>query len=180
MSYFSNFGSAWYTFKDGSTNLVNDITKFATFRDVYKNDPRTQLVYTIKDGDLPHMISNKLYGTVDYWWTVLLVNNIYDFEEQWPRSQEALMDYIENKYPFRPLNDVHHWVAANGTITDLTATRIQLGVGTDEAAIAKGQLSPVTIIDYEMAMNELKRNIVLVDPDYITTVAAEFVSLMNG
>lgn len=180
MSYFATMGTVWYTFKNGDYMAINDLTKHVAFRDVWKNDPRVQLVYKIKDGELPHQISNKLYETVDYWWSVLLFNNIYDFENQWPRSQQQLDDYIADKYPFNEPNDVHHYVAPNGTVSDILSAKVLYGVGTDETAIYLAGLVPVTIFDYEHAINELKRSIILVDPDYIDSVASEFEVLMNG
>lgn len=179
MAYFSHMGSVWYKLDDGSTILLNDITAHAAFIDAWKNDARVLMDYDIRDGELPHMISNRLYGTVDYWWTILLFNNIYDFESQWPRSQTALEEYIERKYPGKNLTDVHHYIDGNGLIADLIATRITTGMTVDADAIDAANLEPITIEEFEIAVNEGKRKIKLIDPDLIGAVQTEYEKLMN-
>lgn len=178
-NYFSQMGTAWINYQDGTTRLTNDITKFVTFKNLWKNDPRVQLQYQIKDGDMTHTISNNLYGTVDHWWTVQLFNDIWNFDDQWPRSYDGLNKYIAKKYPLNDPGDVHHYVAANGTVVDLLAVKIKYNVSADRDAIYVANLTPVTIYDYEQAVNEQKRNIILIDPDYIDVVVTQYESLMK-
>lgn len=180
MPYFSLFGNQNYTFSDGSTSLINDITKFAVFQDAWVNNPSVQLQYQIKDGELPHSISNKLYDTVDYWWIVLLANKIYDFDEMWPRTSNQLDDYIANKYPFNIPTDVHHYIRPNGTVTDLLSVKLARNVTTDQQAIDIEGLTSVSIFDYEFTLNESKRNIVLIDPEYVGVVVSQFQSVMSN
>ena len=181
MSYFRFLGTVWWTAPDGSKLLLNDLTAFADITDQWRQDATVQIPYQVRDGELPHMISQKLYGSVEYWWTILLLNNIYDFDSQWPRSYEALNDYITLKYPNNnPQVDVHHYVNPNGLVADLLSTRIQLGVTDDATAIDEGGLDPITIFDFEYGLNEAKRNIILIDPDFIDTVQTSFEQAMQG
>lgn len=177
--YFSQKGNVWYRQQDGSQILLNDITTFATFSDTWKRDVRTQMTYSIRDGELPHMISHRLYGTVDYWWTILLLNDIYDFDNQWPRNHEVLNDYIDRKYPGKERNAVHHYINGNGLVADLLSLRIELGLTVDAEVINLAGLEAISIEEYEIAMNESKRNIKLVDPDYISAVQKEYDNQMN-
>lgn len=180
MSYFKFMGTVWYTMPDGSIQLMNDITAFSDITDAWRQDATVQIPYQIRDGELPHMISQKLYGSVDYWWTILLLNNIYDFDNQWPRSYETFNDYLVLKYPDNnPLTDVHHYVNPNGLVADLLSTRIQLGVTDDATAIDLGGLEPITIYDFEYQLNEAKRDIFLIDPDFINTVQTAYEQSMS-
>lgn len=181
MAYFKFMGTVWYTQPDGSVLLMNDLTAFADFTDAWRKDATIQMTYQVGDGELPHMISQKLYGSVDYWWTILLMNNIYDFDNQWPRSYEGLSDYIALKYPDNnPLTDVHHYVNPNGFVADLLSTRISLGVTDDATAIDEGGLEAITIQDFEYGLNEAKRDIILIDPDFIDTVQTTYEQVMQG
>ena len=68
----------------------NDILGTTTYRGVevvnifdklkfkHLKDTSRLIEYTIVDGDTPRILSSKLYGTPDYWWTILLTNNIQD------------------------------------------------------------------------------------------------------
>ena len=174
MSFFKPMRSVWYDVPGGETILINDITVFADFPSVWKKNAQLQLPYIIKDGELPHMLSNRLYGSVDYWWTILKVNGIYDFNNQWPRSSEQLNIYIQNKYPGKTFNDVHHYVNPNGLVADLISLRLYLNLTSDSQVINQAGLEAISIGDFETALNDDKRNIVLIDPDYIGSVQSEY------
>lgn len=179
MPYFKYMGNVWYTMPDGTTLLMNDLTAFADITAEWKRDARVQIPYQIKDGELPHMISQRLYDSVEYWWTILLMNDIYDFDNQWPRSDEQLSEYIALKYPNNLPTDVHHYVNSNGLIADLLSLRIQLGTTDNNVVIDQANLEVVSIQDFEMGLNEEKRNIILIDPDYISTVQTAFEKAMK-
>jgi hypothetical protein len=179
MAFFTHLGNVWYTFPDGSTTLINDITAYANITDEWKKDARVQIPYEIRDGELPHMISYRLYGTVDYWWTILMMNNIYDFDNQWPRNPSQLNDYIERKYPGKNLTDVHHYINPNGLIADLLSLRIELDLTVDDDVIDQAELETVSIEEFEIGLNESKRKIILIDPDYIASVQTQFETAMN-
>lgn len=177
--YFSAKGQVWYKLDNGETVLLNDITSFATFSDEWKKDVRRQLKYTIKDGELPHMISHRLYDTVDYWWTILLLNDIYDFDNQWPKSYDELNEYIDRKYPNKSRDDIHHYINGDGLIADLLSLRIQYGIQNDATVIEMTGLEPITIEEFEIAQNEAKREIKLIDPDYISLVKKNYEDQMS-
>lgn len=180
MTYFSSHGSVWITIEDGNQILMNDLTVFANISKSWKENSNLQMEYQIKDGDTPYLLSNRLYNTVSYWWTVLLMNDISDMTEQWPRSYDDLNRYIEQKYPNQSKYDVHHYIDPSGLVADLISNRIKYGVTTDSEAINAAGLEPVTILEYETAVNENKRNIVLIDPDFISLVDKEYNELMRG
>ena len=179
-NFFASHGTVWYTMADGTQVTVNDLTTFANFNLDWKTNPNYQMEYQIKDGDLPHILSNRLYDSVEFWWTILLINDISNVEQQWPMTYETLNQYIDNKYPSDNRYDVHHYIDSNGLIVDLLSQRIKYSVNTDQLAIEYGGLEAVSIEEYETAVNENKRNIVLIDPDFITLVKREFDDQMSS
>jgi hypothetical protein len=179
MAFFTQMGNVWFTLEDGSKVLINDITTFARIEERWNTDARVQMAYKIKDGELPHMISNRLYGSVEYWWTILKLNNIFDYDNQWPRSTKQLYEYIERKYPEQDRSDLHHYIDPNGLVADLLSLRIEYGLEDDEEVIDRAGLEKVSIEEYEMAVNELKRDIILIDPDYIGSVQTEYDKAME-
>ena len=179
MNYFASMGTTWYSLNNGQTIAINDISKFSIFNKRWKNNQQTQLQYVIKDGELPHQISNRLYGTVDYWWTILLFNDIIDFDKQWPLSQSQVDDFISYKYPDSNPSDAHHYISPNGLVADLLSIYVLYGATTDPQAISIGNLTAVSIYDYEHALNDLRRNIILIDPDSISAVQNEYELIMG-
>ena len=179
MSYFKELGTKWITLKTGETVLLTDLTKFATFVNKWKKDERPFLSYDIKDEERVDQISYRIYDTVDYWWTILLFNNIYDLEEQWPRSEKSLRRYIEKKYPYNNLGDLHHYETIDGVYMDLRALKLEYNIHDENELISVFGLIPVSIYDHEYILNESKRSIKIVDPDMIGQVITQFTELMN-
>ena len=61
----------------------------------------------IPDGMRPEEVSLQALGSPYLDWILLMVNEITDVYEQWPRSEERLLDYVQNKYDLP--DDVHHY-----------------------------------------------------------------------
>lgn len=88
-----------------STNTVNGIQEpdFLTnkFKDFAFKRPRQY--YTVKHEDIqrPELISFKVYGSVNYWWIIMKVNNI---EDVWHDLHVGVILEIPN------INDVEEYV----------------------------------------------------------------------
>lgn len=84
--------------KYGNYELVTDITfrltiikeALANFSSYYK--------YTIKDGETPEILAEKVYGTSQAHWIILYANNIYDPQYDWPLEYRSFNKYIVAKY----------------------------------------------------------------------------------
>lgn len=172
MSFFSNMGNVWFPLPDGENVLMNNITKRVTLPAAYKTNPQLTLLYQINDGDRPDLLSKRLYGVDDYAYSIMLVNDIFDYTDQWPRTDIDLMNYISDKYPYYEANDPHHYVNIDGFITDPTAVMIRYGLPDIQSAMNRENLTAVSILDYETQVNDAKRHIKVVDPDYITKLDA--------
>ena len=77
--------------------------------------------YSIKDTDTPSSLANILYGDSKLDWVILLVNNIIDFYEQWPKSNEDLYTYVLEKYANEEA--VHHYETNEITDGDTIITK---------------------------------------------------------
>ena len=64
--------------------------------------------YTIRDGERPDTMAERLYGSPDRDWIVILTAGITNIKNDWPLSNYDLYRYVENKYG-TTLNDVHHY-----------------------------------------------------------------------
>jgi hypothetical protein len=182
MSYFKYMGNVWYPLQDGTWSVQNDITKFVTIDPKYKSNPKYFIPYRIKDGDTPDILSWRLYQTTDFWWTVLIVNEIMDYSNDWPRTDDQLLDYINVNYRGQDPNEVLHYINLDGLITDLTAQKMLAGLPSisDNEIIAMRGLTPVTILEYETNQNDTKRNINMIDANYINEVSTQLEDLLNG
>lgn len=173
MSFFRKYGSVWFLAPNGQTVLLNDLTRFARISSLFRTDPRLGLKYTIADGERPETLSHRLYDTVDYWWVVLLVNNIYDMERQWPMDNERLEAYIQDKYPLHDPDETLHYVDLAGNVTSPQAIMMAEGLANEAQAVSAKALKPVTIREYETELNNARRQIVMVDPDRLNLLVKE-------
>lgn len=56
--------------------------------------------YTIQEGERPDHVATKLYGSADYYWTFLMVNeNLVNIYKDWPLTRSEMLDKFKMKYP---------------------------------------------------------------------------------
>ena len=102
-NYFKNFGFAEYKFGDNTdTDLVQNITKYVDLIDQIRNNISFTEKYNILSGDRPDVVSHKLYGTMDYYWTFYLMNEHVRLSG-WPLNNDEILDQVKSKYPNRVL-----------------------------------------------------------------------------
>ncbi len=103
MEYFKRFPLLNYDF-----TTTEDSPQTFTLADVssrvqsfYEDSSVSDLFndYKIKEGDRPEIISYKLYGTVDYYWSICYVNNIFDMYSDWPLNGKEIDTYAASLYP---------------------------------------------------------------------------------
>lgn len=106
MSYFSNMPVINYPIKvNGKPKVVNarNILVRAKFLDYVKDTQSAYLTYTIRDGERPDTLSNRVYGRPDLHWVILLFNEIINPMFEWPLSSHDLQKASEDKYRGRTL-----------------------------------------------------------------------------
>lgn len=63
--------------------------------------------YFIKDGERPDTIAFDYYGDSTYDWSILIINNMKNLYEDWPKNQTTLNQYVESKYS--DPEGIHHY-----------------------------------------------------------------------
>jgi len=80
-----------------------DVNKFIRdywFRVIFynkfvKNNIKNFFLYNLSHGDTPEDLSMEFYGTDEYWYMILLVNDIEDPFYEWVLSDEECMNYAK-------------------------------------------------------------------------------------
>lgn len=100
--FFSKYPKINYDLElDGSTYELTNISRGVILNiDESLDDLLAYTYYNILDGDRPDIISYKLYGTVDYYWTFFILNNSLreGLVAAWPLSENNLQNMIEREY----------------------------------------------------------------------------------
>ena len=163
--YFKNFNNFLYDFDvNGKTNLtlVKDITKNVRIRTEILSNITLYDEYDIKTGETPEIISEKVYGSPDYHWVVMLCNLRYDWIADYPMEYPALEKFVTQKYGSGNENAVHHYVDSNGYEVDSS----------------NAEATSVSNMQYEDSKNEENRRIKLISKTMLYKILNAFEDLI--
>ena len=173
MSYFDMFPQLFYDSKgDGKYTIMTNLLARVKLIDDVKLNIVDFDYYNVKDGETPEMIAHKYYGDINLHWTILTVNDVIDYYEDWPMSVQRFEEFIKDKYD-NP-QGIHHYEISQ-TSGDATVT-IDVGMNTTEYPSA----TAISNYQYEDGLQEKKRQIRLIQPRYIKEFVKEFESKLDG
>lgn len=160
MTYFSKFPFVADYEIQGQKILALDITRRTGIESNILASSITYQEYSIREGESPHMIADRVYGSPDWYFVILMFNEIHDVDQDWPLSQHSLEQFVKRKYPGPERDEIHHYVSLR---TGAVVTSNHLGY----------DLIPVTNYEYEVGQNDAKRKIKVPYPN----VAGQIVAL---
>ena len=176
--YFKDFPSIIYPFKDKNVRfkdivrrvgVENNIAKLALYQKLSIVD------YFITDGEKPEHVSMALYGTVDYYWTILVLNDIINLNTDWPKHQNTMFEYCEDKYGKNNATDTHHYIIADTENDD-----DPIVVDYDPAKWANSEILDVTNYEYESQLNDKKRMIKVLRKESVASFVDRYQELITG
>jgi hypothetical protein len=197
MKYFTNLPKIIRTDEYGYSSLFTDLTIRATIKSKLLQNPMLYYTYDIKEDDTPEIIAHKYYNDPYRFWIVLLANEIIDPQWDWPMNGPTFERYIDSKYTNVQKNLAHHYEKIISTydfgsgqltkdviiIDDVafdalneTESTYSLPTGDVKSIITK---RVVTNYDYESELNDSKRNIKILNVDYVYQIEKEFKNLMS-
>lgn len=167
--YFNEFPLYEYDFtgKGQDAKLVTDILRRVALRSKVRANTLVMDKYDIRDGETPEIIADKYYGSSEYHWVIVLVNNITSWYD-WPLDSVAYNKYLQDKYD--NVDAVHHY-EVNQTSGDTT---IKLEVSSDTSGA-----TAVTNREYEDRLQDEKRQIRLLDVGYLNLFVEEFKKIIK-
>ena len=78
-------------------SITNITFRVGFLREVLE-DLSAYYFYTIRDGDTPEILAEKIYGTPEAYWVLLYANGIMDPFYDWPLGDRAFFRYMADKY----------------------------------------------------------------------------------
>lgn len=180
INYFKYFPTVTYNNKTS----VN-ITRRTKILEQLYSSPLSFLSYTIKEDERPEDIALYYYGDIGKVWLVFLANNIIDPSSEWPLSINDFNNMLLTKYSDKAATDslIFAWTKSNVLYYE-NAEGIQLTKDTFDlnenlGLITTADWTPVTTYDYELKMNENKRNIFLFNSIYAVQAESELKELLS-
>jgi hypothetical protein len=159
MEYFSSFPKIEY-----NKTSITDITKRIDFFEKIKDNLSIYSFYVIKDNERPEDVAYKFYKDPNLYWIILYINNIININKDWIMNNELLLKYCSDKYGANNVYAIHHYE---------TNAQSELGEGVLVNSGSPFSFS-VTNFDYENNINERKREIKILKPEYIKQVVNEY------
>ena len=164
---------------------VKNIFRRAKLRDDLQNNFTVFDKYEVPMGARPDTVAEDLYGSAQFDWVVLTVAGILNVRNEWPLSDKDIYDYSFDKYG-ESLNSVRFFetkevkdtngrlILPKGKVVDSNFTIPKPGEPT-------ATLNPVTGIsnyEYEVRLNEEKRNIFVLREEYLQEFLSDMRDLM--
>ena len=98
-NYFSKFPKLYYSYDNfNNADLITNIMARFSLEKETKDNTAIYYEYDIREGDTPEIIANKIYGSPERHWIVLMMNDIVDPQYEWPLTTITLNNYIDKKY----------------------------------------------------------------------------------
>ena len=147
--------------------------------------------YKVRGNDRPDNVAQELYGDPNLDWVVLASNNILNVYDEWPMTQVNFENYLLDKYgTFTEINAIHHYettevknksgevVVAAGLEVDsnFSVTYFDAAV---EGYDTKYPVTSVTNYDYEVKIQDDKRNIFTLKPRYLNIAKDDLKEMME-
>lgn len=198
MQYFGKFPKVWYSFDDVASNeIATDITFPVQILQPFAADSKYYYTMVIKDGLKPEDVAYIVYGDATKHWIVLIFNQIIDPLFQWPLSSTNLQNYIAAKYgnigvaqatvknyykiikrvsstsDVPDIKQVEIGAAEYANVAiDLAGTTMQLQNG--ETVTTYTDRATLSMYDYELSLNDSRREITLIQKAYIDNIITSF------
>ena len=178
MQYFNEFPVINYSITGNPTDTkeITDIWRRVKVRSKIANNLALYDKFEVPEGDSPETIAYKVYGSTDFFWVVCLLNNVVNRYHDWPLDEFNFQQMLADKYD-NP-NAIHHYeiTQKSGKQTgegpsDYTH---KLEVNSDEPGAES-----VSNYEYERRLQDEKRQIKLLQPNYLQNFVDEFRNLIR-
>jgi hypothetical protein len=210
MFYFNTLPKVLTPDQNGNYILMTNILTRAKLIEELQDNPMLFYKYNIQDGDTPEIIAEKYYDDPYKYWIVLYSNQIMDPVWNWPLNYEQFLTYINNKYateaedagktPYEYTNSTVYAYQQVITTTDsysevstekiipLDEDAYNSFVETNNTYTLPSGLTcsvrvtkrSVSLYDYEYNLNEAKREIKVMDRNFVNQMEEQFKTVMGS
>ena len=146
--------------------------------------------YYVQDQQRPDVLAQELYDDSELDWVILTTNNIINIRDQWPLDSNELHSYILEKYGSEENILATHHHETRKIVDEFNRVVMPAGLEVDKnftfkyrnytnTIITVNPVIEITNYDYENKLNEEKRKIKVLKPQYIGAFISEHKQIMN-
>lgn len=177
MFYFEQFPKIAYdVLGTNDFKLTPDIFRRVKTRSKILNNVVLLDDYDIQEGDSPETVAFKAYGDAKYFFVVCLVNNIVNRYYDWPLDEYNFQQFVKDKYD--NAESIHHYekIQSSGKLKGDGPSDYSHMVEVNSTELGAGAVSN---IEYERRLQDKKRTIKMLEPQYLNAFVTEFKKMIN-
>jgi len=181
-SFFQYFDTIVYD-QDGIVQEAVNIVQAVQPANLNLSDFYIFQKYQVQSGEIPESVSYKLYSTTDYFWTILVINNIVNPYLDWPMSDDQVELFTTKKYGAGNEYNLHHyqWTGTDGHAANMPLDSF------DTASAVAGTLPGLgstyvgyTNLAWEIETNMNKKAIIVINPIVISKFVEAYNNALQG
>ena len=168
--------------------VVKNIFKRAVLRNDVFDEVTAFTKYSVVGDERPDQVAYDFYGDSGLDWVVLTTNNIIHVRDEWPMGNQDFLTYLNGKYTNQELSNIHHY--ETDLLRDSQGKLIQpkgLNVSGDYSITfldngvlrTESKITSFTFLEHETNLNDEKRNINILRPEYLTIFLEDFAEIME-
>ena len=167
---------------------VKNIFKRAVIRDDLFDEVVAFTKYSVVGDERPDQVAYNFYGDSGLDWVVLTTNNIIHVRDEWPMGNQDFLTYLNEKYTAEQLSNIHHYETklirdSRGRLIQPEGLTVPAGHSIsflDNGVLrTESQLTSFTFLEHENNMNDKKRDIDILRPEYLSVFLENFAEIME-
>ena len=172
---------------------VKNLFKRAKLREDIFSDLTYFTKYQIVGDERPDNVAEKFYDDPTLDWVILLANNITNVQTEWPMTENSFNNFLIDKYGSEVgISSTHHYectgvkdtlgvvIAPEGLTIDKDFTVTYYDSKTSAGIVTASNLAEtITNYDYESKIEDEKRNIYVLKPEYISVIFNDLEDIME-
>lgn len=133
--------------------------------------------HTVRSGDRPEFLAERLYKDPHLWWVLMVVNNLVSPYHDWRMADEELALYTSRKYD-GDVDGIHHyrWITTGKVCDEVDEAAFRLLDPSDLPA----EVEPVSNLGYETEKNLEKGEIIIISPRYLSLFLDSYQKAIQG
>lgn len=180
--YFENHPVISYnlTTHDAYPKTVQNLLVRYKLKEVLKKRTRLYYIHRLEEGQTIQFIADRYYDDSSLDWVIYITNDIFDMTYDLPLDYLSFNNYIRDKYGSVPTaqSQTHHyeWIyqasskLSDGTIIKEKTLEVD---ATTYAGLIASEKREVSNYDYEVELNDSKRELRIMKSDYLNGFLAE-------
>jgi len=168
--------------------VVKNIFKRAIIRDDIFDEATAFTKYSVIGDERPDQIAAGFYNDSTLDWVVLTTNNIVHVRDEWPMGNQDFLTYLNEKYTAEELSNIHHYETklirdSSGKLIQPVGLTVPAGHSItflDNGVLREeSSLTSFTFLEHETNVNDNKRNINILRPEYLNFFLESFEEIME-